>query len=219
MIDEEGFGEQTTGYGGQLKNTDRVSISEYRDERGNKKRLTEFNFLDVTHPSPAVFGLLNERMSDLNAWYVPVSPDSKTPLPVLVETKIELQRARALLAEFRPSPPVLASSEGKPINKETPPESLNRLPNNEKSGSAPTETQLNISEGSSSPPQDDASSESSDLPVEDVRGVSSMVADALSEAGYKTRADLKAASDQELAAIDGLSEQQVTVIRAVVGSQ
>lgn len=218
MIDEDGFGEQPTGYGGQLKNTNRVNISEYRDKRGNENRLTSFECINVTHPSPVVLGLLNNRMSDLDTWHVPISPDSETPIPILVETEIELKRARALLAEFQPSPPVLASSGNRATGEIASSDSVPQTPADGEPASDQTETQMDESDKSSSQSQDIVDTEDTDIPVQDVRGVSSAVAEALVEAGYETRADLTAASDQELASIDGLSQQRVTLIRAVVGS-
>lgn len=57
-------------------------------------------------------------------------------------------------------------------------------------------------------------SEASTKTVEDVSGVGPELAENLKEAGYETSEDLKAASDEQLLAVDGLGNAKLKQIRA-----
>ncbi|AWB28517.1 DEAD/DEAH box helicase [Halococcoides cellulosivorans] len=192
ILNEEGFGEQSVGYGSQLAASEAVDIDDYREFYGDGKRITEFETVTVTQPPSAVLALIGDRFANLDTWYVPLAPDSETPLPVLVESQAELRRAKALLEEFASMPPEQSFTEDQE-NRDTS-QSVKKQPEN---------TQ--------------AENELADTPVADVRGVSSAAAEAFSAAGFETLSDLQTATDEELVSVEGPSEQRIKLIRASIG--
>ncbi|WP_222913482.1 hypothetical protein [Natrinema sp. SYSU A 869] len=208
IITETGYGDQEIGYGKQQVDRSEISIHNYREKYGTGDRVTDFNFVSVHHTSSAVTVLLNDSLSELSSWVIPVAPESEVPLPVLVESEAELERARALLDEFPTEPPVLVD-EASDTNGD------------EVSGELATADQVGTAieddSGSTSPQSE--SEESSSTPVEDVRGVSDSVAEALRNAGYERLVDLQTATDEELEAVEDVSAQRVQLIRATVGSR
>lgn len=110
LLDEDGFGAQAHGYSYQVANSKEIDIETYRDSHGDDQRLTSFKMVDVEQPPSAVLTLLGDQWSKLATWHVPVAPESGTPLPLIVETEAELERARVLLAEFPEEPQVRISS-------------------------------------------------------------------------------------------------------------
>ncbi|MFC6720278.1 hypothetical protein [Halobacteriaceae bacterium SHR40] len=192
IVSEQGFGEQSAGYGAQLAETDAIDIDEYRDVHGDGKRVTDFETLSIREPPAAVLALIGDRFADLSTWHVPLTPDSETPLPVIVESDAELERASKLLEEFDPEPvDVVADENTEPPKIETPAETR---PVNSETDESTEET-----------------------PVAEVRGISSSTADTLSQAGYETLGHLQSADDAQLSAVDGISEPRVRLIRMSVG--
>jgi len=116
IITAEGFGDQEIGYGKQMATQSLVEISEYRSEHGTGNRVTDYEIVSVDEPSEAVMALLNDELSGLSSWAIPVSPTSGVQLPVIVESEAELERARALLSEFPDEPPVYADESSAPNN-------------------------------------------------------------------------------------------------------
>ncbi|WP_254523996.1 hypothetical protein [Natrinema caseinilyticum] len=208
IITDVGYGEQESGYGKQQVDRSEISIHDYREEHGTGDRVTDFNIVSVRRPSSAVMVLLKDSLSGLSSWVVPVAPESEVPLPVLVESEAELERARALLDEFPAEPPVLIDE-------------VSDMSDDEASGELATAEQTETPSGddpvSVSPPSD--TQESTPTPVEDVRGVSGSVAEALRDAGYERLIDLQTAADEELESVDGVSAQRVQLIRATVGTR
>lgn len=214
IITESGFGEQETGYGPQQADRNPISIHDYRQERGTGDRVTEFEAVAVHHPSSAITALLEESLTGLSSWVVPIAPESEVPLPVVVESEAELERARELLEEFPAEPPAfVAESSDEPLgsNGESDGDSDDR--SDSPSTSEATASADEGREGANEDGEEEAT------PVEAVRGVSDSVAETLHEAGYERLADLQAASDEELEALEGISTQRVQLIRATVGSR
>lgn len=195
ILTETGYGDQEIGYGKQLATRSSISMAEYRDEYGTGDRITEFSAAAVRQPSALVTALLDDSLSALSSWVVPVAPDSGVSLPVFVETESELDRARKLLDEFPAEPRIFVrESDDDTAEPQSDPDST------QPSASSSTET------------------DRSSTPVSDVRGISDTVADVLRDAGYESVTDLRRATDEELAAIEGVSPHRVQLIRATVGS-
>jgi hypothetical protein len=171
-------------------------MSEYRDEYGTGDRITEFSVVEVQKPSTLVTALLDDSLSALSSWVVPIAPDSGVPLPVFVETESELDRARRLLDEFPIEPRTFVRGTTDDTDK-----TESTSDSTPSSASTPTET-----DGSSTL-------------IEDVPGISETVAAALRDAGYENVTNLQRATDEELAALEGLSKHRVQLIRATVGSK
>jgi superfamily II DNA or RNA helicase len=210
MISEKGFETQSVGYGPQLSNRHDISIGEYRTEFGNEHLVTDYETLDVTSVPRIVTLLLEGELSDLSSLVVPVTPDGGTPLPVVVESESELKRGRRLLREFPAEPPTETVEDDQNAPEDI--DSTSTLT----PGTVPDQDRPNETVSTSS-----ASTSSNDgpaVPVEDVLGVSESTAEALRSAGYECKSDLRSASDEELQAVDGVSTQRVTLVRAAVGS-
>ncbi|WP_436926036.1 helicase-related protein [Halosimplex amylolyticum] len=201
IITEQGWGDQDSGYGGQLMERSPFSISEYREEYGTSERITEFEVVATQSLSPAITALLDESLAELESWIIPIAPESDVPLPVLVESEAELTQARALLDEFPAEPPVFIQDG---------PDDKTSSGNDGDSGGETADG--GTSGGAAVNPSDLAST-----PVEDMRGLPDSATEALRVAGYEYLADLHQATDDELTAIDGISPQRVMMIRAVVG--
>lgn len=200
IVTETGYGEQDSGYGRQQADRSPVSMSEYRPEHGTDDRITEFEVVDVESPPKAVLALLGESFGDLASWVVPLAPESDVPLPVLVESEAELERARELLQEFPAKPPIFVEDDSSGNNA-----GGGRSGGGTGKGGGTGDGGQSGGKGTSS------------TPVEDVRGVSDSAAESLRSAGYEQLRDLQQASDEELTAVDGISTQRVTLIRASVG--
>jgi superfamily II DNA or RNA helicase len=198
ILTEDGYGDQEIGYGKQQVVRSSIDISEYRDKYGNSDHITEFEVVSVTQPSTAITSLLSDLLPEGVEWLVPVTPESEVPLPVVVESEPELSRARSLLEEFPVEPPVKVD---------------------ELDGEDQNQTSPDLANASSTTGTEEETSQRGSTPVADVRGVSNITAEALRDAGYDQLADLRRASDAELAAVDGVSEQRVKLIRASVGSR
>jgi hypothetical protein len=197
IISEAGYGDQESGYGKQQSIRCPFSMSEYREGHGTPQHVTEFEVVDVCPPSKAVMALLNDSLLGLSSWVVPIAPQSRVPLPVVVESEAELRRARSLLDEFPSKPAVDINS---PDGEST-----------ENRGAVSSTPRGEIES------EDVDMQESSSTPVEDVRGVSSSIAVLLRDAGYEQLSDLQVATDEELESIEGVSSQRVQLIRAAVG--
>lgn len=93
------------GYGPQ--HVDRIphKVGEYRDVYGNGEWITEYQTVTTAPPPELLKNQLQTALTD-QALHVarPLAPTSETPLPVVVESKSELQEALAILAEFPAEP-------------------------------------------------------------------------------------------------------------------
>jgi len=203
IITEQGWGDQDTGYGSQQMERSPFNISEYREAYGTEDRITAFEVVATQSLSPAITALLDESLAELESWVVPVAPESAVPLPVLVESEAELAAARALLDEFPAEPPV----------------TLEDAPDDETTSGGSDESGGETDGSDTSGGGDGGPPGETSTPVEDVRGVPAAATEALHAAGYERLDDLRRATDDELTAIDGISPQRVTMIRAAVGRQ
>lgn len=206
-----GYDDQEVGYGEQQANRSQISMSEYRKEYGNRDRVTEFEFVSVISPSKAITALLDDTLSGLSSWVVPVTPETDVPLPVVVESEAGLERARGLLAEFPADPDVFPddSGTGTTVEGEPSPDAHEMTETGKKRGAG------GLGEED---PKDLEYKSVSATPVEETRGVTDPIAEALREECYTDINDLRKATDQELAAIDGVPEERVQLIRAAIGS-
>jgi predicted flap endonuclease-1-like 5' DNA nuclease len=91
------------GYGYQHQSRVDHTASDYRDTYGDGDRVTDFSAVETT-PVPESIALVADGV-DTASLSLPVAPDSETPLPVVVTTEAELDRARSLLSELPPQPP------------------------------------------------------------------------------------------------------------------
>lgn len=92
-------------YGDQQYRRNGISTHEYRENFGNGTRVTRFDAIQTSHPTEREARLLD--LPNPNKIHVPVAPDSKEQLPLLVETDKELIEALSLLGEF-PDHPVIS---------------------------------------------------------------------------------------------------------------
>jgi len=217
MVNEDGFEEQNTGYGKQQLERNSITLSAYREEYGNGTIVTESQTVSVTDVPGVIQKLLRDVDLDLTDWTIPVSPQSEKPLPVVIESETELENALDLLREFPSKPPVTVDSGQTKISQADSTADSKGQDAQEESSQTISDQSPDGSLGSAD--TDDATTTStSDVPVEEVRGVSTAVSSTLHENGYETLRDLQTATDDELAAIDGVSKQRVTLIRAAIGS-
>jgi hypothetical protein len=93
----EGLAENAHPYGLQQSERNEFHISAYRDEYGNGTHVTEFPTIEAERVTPA-----DEPSLDGPA-RLPVSPESKTVLPLVVNDH-QFSTAIALLAEFPAEP-------------------------------------------------------------------------------------------------------------------
>jgi len=93
------------GYGPQ--HVDRVShkVGEYRDTYGNGTWITEYQTITTAPPSESVQSQLSTNSHIVR----PVVPTTNTPLPIVVESKEELQEALGILAQL-PAEPSLTTA-------------------------------------------------------------------------------------------------------------
>lgn len=188
----EGLADWEQGYGPSQGETE-ASISEYRDRFGTGDRITDFQHIDVAPADPVVYTLLARTNIVSNGsdepFAVPVSPETVTPLPVFVESDAALEMSRALLDEF-PNPATLTSSSD---------------------GEEETEEAKGTTEDSSE------TSEPSSDELHDVADLTDREIEALRAAGYHDCDSLRAASADDLAAVEGLSPTIAWRIKADVG--
>ena len=99
-VDELWRGNNTSepNYGSQQSNRNPFSMAEYRQAFGNGDRVTEFECASARRLSPTVAALIEPHLdADPETFYLPVDPDSSTPVPVIVESKDALRRASEML--------------------------------------------------------------------------------------------------------------------------
>lgn len=96
-------------YGSQQSNRNPFSMAEYRQAFGNGDRVTEFECTSARRLSPTVAALIEPHLdSDPETFYLPVDPDSSTPVPVIVESKDALRRASEMLHRLPKQPEAAA---------------------------------------------------------------------------------------------------------------
>ena len=111
---ESGLEDWESGYGIQQLNQSSITAAEYREKFGDGERITDFQVIETSTPPPLLHGL--QSQFDDSRWVaIPVSPSRGTPLPVVVESESDLNKAEELLTEFPEAPdignPVKRSSE------------------------------------------------------------------------------------------------------------
>jgi hypothetical protein len=92
----------------QQQSRNSISIENYREVYGNGNRVTEFYFTDFKEFDAESRPWFDADSFDIETedLFIPVAPESGVPLPVIVESKEELQHARDLLDEFPAKPSV-----------------------------------------------------------------------------------------------------------------
>lgn len=187
----------STGYSTQVASATDLDFDKYVDIYGDGSRVQEFECTQVQSIPDSIKQLLEIITEDETRldYQLPCAPDSGTPLPVIVESDAELDRATGLLEEFPSAPPTIVSE----------------VAEDEASASPESEESIPTTTVSTHQSPDEKT------PITEVRGVSTSVAQALQEAGYEWEQDLRKATDSELASVEGLTKQQVQLIRAAVG--
>jgi len=115
-------------YGVQQYSRNSFTMSDYRDVFGNEDRVTEFHCIDVKPLSPTEQQVLTEQgiINEKEKLKVPVAPKSGERLPLIVNNRKDLQKAKKLLAELPewPTADEPSESEAAPESDETNLESL-----------------------------------------------------------------------------------------------
>ncbi len=107
-----------TGYGAHLFAQDDIDMTAYRTAYGNGDTVTEFEAVE-TEPLPSSVAELLALLSDMNRdeareLRVPKTPRSEKPVPILVESIDEYERAVALLRKFPDAPSLIESTTNDP---------------------------------------------------------------------------------------------------------
>jgi predicted flap endonuclease-1-like 5' DNA nuclease len=174
-------------YGSQQQTRTDCTVAKYRDRYGTADRTTDFQTID-TAPVPAAIRRLLEQTStfssdELAAIRVPMIPDSDTPLPVLVETDADYERATELLETF-PSRPVT----------EPPTDAATETDDGHDDDTGVDETTDTKTKSTASTEED----------LTEIGGITPPIEEALQAAGYKTKDDLRGVDKTDLMKIDGI---------------
>lgn len=185
------------------------TMAEYRDKYGDGNKTSEFHIIEVDPLTETVQQLLedfdeNQSLSDI---YLPVTPESNTRLPVIVETDAEVTQAISLLKELPRSfqDPVPSSSStqsdsgSKSSEREEPETDIQN--EDEETDDTPTDGSTNISSES----------------LTEIGGITEDVARALRAADVTTPEQLTEMQLDDLAEIDGVSPGTAQRIKMQVG--
>ncbi len=98
--------EDFPNYGEQQSSRNSHTMSEYRKTFGNGDTVTQYNSIQAEQLSDDDAAVLIEQqiIDPGKHAFLPVAPESGTPLPLVVSSEDELDEASALLQEFPPDP-------------------------------------------------------------------------------------------------------------------
>lgn len=221
---EGGLDDWDQGYGPQQASRSTVKMREYREEYGDGDRVLDFQCIDTAPVDPVVESVLNrlDPDGDPGSLRLPVAPDSGDALPVFVESERELEAAGSLLAEFPPRPSAddweWVSEDGA-RGSDASPDSAKR----EESEAGPDRDEPQESEAG--PEHDErqdseTGEDSSAAAIEslcEVSGITERKAEVLYSNGYTSIEDLRAATVEELAETESISNQLALRIKVDVG--
>lgn len=185
------------------------TMAEYRDKYGDGNKTSEFHIIEVDPLTETVQQLLedfdeNQSLSDI---YLPVAPESKTRLPIIVETEAEVTQAISLLKELPrsfqdpvPSSSSTQSDSGSKSSEREEPE---------------TDIQDEAEETDDTPT--DGSTDISSESLTEIGGITEDVARALRAADVTTPEQLTEMQLDDLAEIDGVSPGTAQRIKMQVG--
>jgi predicted flap endonuclease-1-like 5' DNA nuclease len=194
------------GYGEQQRERNDFTMDEYREAYGDGEHVLEFHTIDAEPPSQALQVLLNAHYEgDIGSLYLPVNQKTGRRFPVLVETPAELEDARAML-ELLPNRP---STSGSKSTSTTTTENDSE-DESDTATEEPEQPETAADESTSSSPTADTETEGTTnglAELHDIPVITEEMAKALHDAGFHDPAALAEASDDELANVDGISEQ------------
>ena len=209
--------DQHPSYGELQMEHNEFSMSDYRDVYGNGERTTEFHFVEVEPLTKTVRAILRRvSAQSMDEVYLPVAPDSKVRLPVIVETPEEFERAVRLLEEFPTSLVPATPVEDEATDDSSSGGGTEDSPKTE-AGTGTTDESTGDTDESDYDKERGTTSGGGDSPLTDLGGVTPQVAEALQSAGITSREQLISTDMDELAGIEGVGKAIAQRIKMQVG--
>lgn len=207
------------GYGEQHRSCADHTARAYRDAYGDGDRVTDFAVVETVEAPQSILSLAEGVDGPVP---LPVAPDSETPLPVVVSSADELERARRLLTELPSRPAATLSTTTADDESDETADTTEPLDNDSEghteateSPTAPTVTPSESNESSSeSGAITDAHEETPSSSVDDaviaelttITPVDRETARTLAAAGYDSVEALASATEAELCELDGITD-------------
>lgn len=211
VVGQDGLADWDAGYGPQQADRNDHTMDEYRTTYGDGDTVEEFTEIETARRPASTDLIASTDTPDLER--LPIAPDSSVPLPVVVTSTAELDRARALLEEF-PGRPAADSESSSAATTER--DTAQASGTDDDSGEETTSGGAGAVDETES--EDSGSEETESIEsLTDVSGVDEEVAQKLVAADYHDRSDLRSATDQELSEIDGINEGRAFRIKLDVG--
>lgn len=97
--------DEVPGYGSQQSTRASHSVNQYREKYGNGEWITKYPAIDTEAPNRSTVKRLNQDFSQKNPFIQkPLPPTENTAVPIIVESRTDLQRALWLLSKFPARP-------------------------------------------------------------------------------------------------------------------